>query len=142
MLRLARSTGMSCVAGSSSSSVKFPTTEASMRPISLLGGLMCLAVSAALAQDPVKVDPTHYKVEFENAQVRVLRIHYGAHEKTVMPYHPASVAVFLTDVQGKFSYQDGKLDDGPGQSGDPEFGNAGKRLAENAGDNAFDLVLV
>ena len=76
----------------------FPTTEAGMRPIPLLGGLMCLAVSAALAQDPVKVDPNHYKVEFENAQVRVLRIHYGAHEKSVMHYHPASVAVFLTDV--------------------------------------------
>src|SRR5438034_10278553 len=79
-----------------------------MRPIPLLGGLMCLAVSAALAQDPVKVDPNHYKVEFENAQVRVLRIHYGAHEKSVMHYHPASVAVFLTDVQGKFTYPDGK----------------------------------
>jgi hypothetical protein len=26
--------------------------------------------SAAMAQDPVKVDSNHYKVEFENAQVR------------------------------------------------------------------------
>src|SRR5207249_9810446 len=50
-----------------------PTMEANIRPIPLLGGLLCLAVSAAMAQDPVKVDPTHYKVEFENAQVRVLR---------------------------------------------------------------------
>ena len=28
----------------------------------------------APALDPVKVDPRHYKVEFENAQVRVLRV--------------------------------------------------------------------
>lgn len=27
----------------------------------------------SLAQDAVKVDPKHYKVEFENDQVRVLR---------------------------------------------------------------------
>jgi hypothetical protein len=29
-------------------------------------------VNAAL--DPVKVDPTEYKVEFENSQVRVVRV--------------------------------------------------------------------
>ena len=33
------------------------------------------------AQDPLKVDPQHYKLEFENPQVRVLRIHYGPREK-------------------------------------------------------------
>src|SRR5437764_6469010 len=31
--------------------------------------------------DPAAVDPKHYQVEFENEQVRVLRIHYGGHEK-------------------------------------------------------------
>ena len=46
------------------------------------------------AQDPVKVDPKHYKVEAENKQVRVLRISYGPHEKSVMHGHPATVAVF------------------------------------------------
>ena len=30
--------------------------------------------------DPAKVDSKHYKVEFENDKVRVLRINYGAHE--------------------------------------------------------------
>ena len=33
------------------------------------------------ALDPMTVDPTHYKVEFENEHVRVLRIHFGPHEK-------------------------------------------------------------
>ena len=28
------------------------------------------------ADDPVRVDPKHYKVEFENDRVRVLRIKY------------------------------------------------------------------
>jgi hypothetical protein len=40
------------------------------------------------------VDPKHYKVELENEQVRVLRINYGAHEKSVMHSHPNSVAIF------------------------------------------------
>ena len=43
----------------------------------LLLAFVCFTASAAMAQDPVKVDPKHYKVIFENDQVRVLQIHYG-----------------------------------------------------------------
>jgi len=57
-----------------------------------------------MAQDPVQVDPKHYTVEFENDQVRVLRIHYGPHEKSVMHGHPASVAVFLADTLGNLRF--------------------------------------
>ncbi len=38
-----------------------------MRRFVLLAALLCLTGSVALAQDPVKVDPKHYKVEFENS---------------------------------------------------------------------------
>ncbi len=31
--------------------------------------------------DPPVVDPAHYKVEFENEDVRVLRVHFGPNEK-------------------------------------------------------------
>jgi hypothetical protein len=34
--------------------------------------------------DSVKVDPKHYKVEYENDRVRVVRIKYKAGEKSVM----------------------------------------------------------
>ena len=36
--------------------------------------VLALTVPSVLAQDPVKVDPKHYTVEFQNAKVRVLRI--------------------------------------------------------------------
>jgi quercetin dioxygenase-like cupin family protein len=61
-----------------------------------------------MAQDPVKVDPKHYTVEFENDKVRVVRIEYAPGEKSVMHGHPASVVVFLNDSQGRFTYPDGK----------------------------------
>ena len=35
-------------------------------------------------EDPVTVDPKHYTVELENEKVRVVRIKYGPHEKSVM----------------------------------------------------------
>ncbi len=53
-------------------------------------------VPQPITDDPVKVDPHHYKVEFENDRVRVLPIKYGAGEKLVMHSHPESIAVFLT----------------------------------------------
>jgi hypothetical protein len=49
-------------------------------------------------QDPVKVDPKHYKVEVENEKVRVLRANYKGREKSVMHSHPDSVAIFQNDV--------------------------------------------
>ena len=50
-----------------------------MRRCLLLAALLATFACAAMAQDPVKVDSKHYTVEQENSQVRVLRIHYGAH---------------------------------------------------------------
>jgi len=96
----------------------------------------------AVAQDPVKVDAKHYKVEFENEQVRVLRIIYGPHEKSVMHEHPGSVAVFLTDGQTRFTLPDGKTQDVPFKAGSTQWEAAGKHSPENTGDKPFELVLV
>jgi quercetin dioxygenase-like cupin family protein len=99
-------------------------------------------LGSAYAQDPVKVDPQHYKVETENAQVRVLRIHYGPHEKSPMHYHPNSVAVFLTDGHSKFTLPGGKTQQEDFKTGETRFAPAGKHAPENLSDQPFDLVLV
>lgn len=108
----------------------------------LLAFLLVFVSIAAMAQDPVKVDSKHYKLEQENSQVRVLRIHYGAHEKSVMHYHPASVAVFLTDGDSKFTLPDGKTMESHFKAGQVQWEPAGKHLPENTGDKPFDLIVV
>jgi quercetin dioxygenase-like cupin family protein len=115
-----------------------------MRRALLLVPVLLLIASAvpALAQDPVTVDSKHYRVEFENEQVRVVRITYGPHEKSVMHEHPANVAVFLTDGQGRFTLPDGKTQDIPIKAGTTQFNGGGKHLPENIGDKAFEIVLV
>lgn len=102
---------------------------------------LCFA-PIVLAQDAVKVDPKHYKVVSENDQVRILKVHYGAHEKSVMHSHPASVAVFLTDAKGQFAFPDGKKQDFAAKAGDSQYEGAVTHLPENTGDKAFELVLV
>jgi quercetin dioxygenase-like cupin family protein len=101
-----------------------------------------LTATISTAQDPVKVDPTHYKVETENAQVRVLRIHYGPHEKSVMHAHPNSVVTYLSDGTMKMTTPDGKSQELTGKVGETLFTPAGVHQPENMGDKPFDAVLV
>lgn len=95
-----------------------------------------------LAQDPVKVDPKHYKVELENDQVRVLRITYGPGEKSVMHDHPASLAVFVTDGHVKFTLPDGKSQESNQKAGSTQWEAGGKHLPENIGKTRLEVILV
>jgi quercetin dioxygenase-like cupin family protein len=95
-----------------------------------------------MAQDPVTVDPKHYTIEFENDQVRVLRIRYGPHEKSVMHGHPASLAVFLADTRGQFTFPDGKTEEFTTKPGQAMFVPAGEHLPENLSDQPLEVVLV
>jgi quercetin dioxygenase-like cupin family protein len=106
-------------------------------------GLFLLGIcSAANAQDPVKVDSKHYKVEFENAQVRVLRITYGPHEKSVMHKHPNSVAIFMTDSNGTFNFPKGPAQPFSSKAGTTMWNAATTHLPENTGDQPFEVILV
>jgi quercetin dioxygenase-like cupin family protein len=93
------------------------------------------------AQDPVKVDARHYKVELENDRVRVIRIRYGAGEKSVMHSHPASLAVFLTDSEVKFTYPDGRTENVKANAGSVLHMDANTHLPENTG-KPFELIQV
>jgi len=116
--------------------------EKHMRVLSFrLCGVVTLAAARGAAQDPVKVDPQHYKVEFENAQVRVLRIRYGPHEKSVMHTHPAGVAVFLNDNRAKFTFPDGKSVEREWKAGQALWLPAETHLPENQTDKPLELIL-
>jgi quercetin dioxygenase-like cupin family protein len=104
--------------------------------------LLLASAAPASAQDPVKVDAKHYKVEFENDQVRVLRITYGPHEKSVMHEHPDAMAIFLTDGQAKFTLPDGTSQVPEMKAHTTLWTPAGKHMPENTGDKPFELVLV
>ena len=113
-----------------------------MRRIFLPLVAIALLATTAFSQDPVKVDPKHYKVEVDNAKVRVLRVHYGPHEKSPMHAHPDSVAIFLTDGHNKFGLPDGKSEERTFKAGETVFTPAGKHAPENLGDQPFELILV
>ena len=94
------------------------------------------------AQDPVKVDAQHEKLEFENDQVRVIRFRFGPHEKSPMHEHPNNVQVLLTDANGKLTTSDGKTTQTQGKAGEAHWRPATTHIAENVGDQPFEGILV
>lgn len=111
--------------------------------IALYGVVLCVCLAPILsAQDAVKVDPKHYTVVSDNAQVRILKVHYGAHEKSVMHSHPATVAVALTDATGQFTFPDGKTEAFAFKAGDARYAPATVHLPENTSDEAMDLIVI
>jgi hypothetical protein len=93
--------------------------------------------------DPLKVDPKHYHVEFENDQVRVLRVKIGGHE--VAPLHEHSlnrVTVYLTDQTFRVTGADGKTDSVHHKAGEAAWGTPLTHKEENSSDQAFEALVV
>jgi quercetin dioxygenase-like cupin family protein len=100
------------------------------------------AAAAASGPDPVKVDPKHYKVVFENSDVRVLRIHYGPHETSVMHWHPDGVVTYVSGGHIKFALPNGKTIESNGKPGDAMWAPGGAHKPTNMSDKPMDAVLV
>ena len=113
-----------------------------MKRISCWIAIACFATVTALAQDAAKVDAKHYKVVFEDPMVRVLRVHYGPHEKSPMHSHPNATAVFLTDMQSKMTMPGGKTEMMSAKAGETMGNPAVTHSPENMSDKPMDLVLV
>lgn len=80
--------------------------------------------------DPVLVDGGHYKVEFENEQVRVLRVHYGPREKGQTHEHILNrVVLYLNDQTGA-------------KADDVRMAGATTHAEENASDQPADRIAV
>lgn len=110
-----------------------------MNPVFL--SLLFFAFSGS-APDAVKADPKHYKVEFENDQVRVLRIVYGPGEKSAMHSHPAGIAVTLTDSHFRFTLPDGQTQELKNAAGQALPIPTGDHLPQNLGDKPAVVILV
>jgi uncharacterized RmlC-like cupin family protein len=95
------------------------------------------------SKDPVKIDPKHYKVEFENDQVRVVRVTVGAHETAPMHEHSLNrVTVFLTDQVNRVTGSDGKVDTVRHKAGDAAWATPVTHKEENLDDKPFEVIMV
>jgi hypothetical protein len=84
----------------------------------------------ASALDPAKVDAKHYKVELDNEYVRVLRIHYEAHEKGQTHEHILNrVVLYVNDQTG-------------GKADEVRLAGAATHAEENTSGQSADRIAV
>lgn len=93
--------------------------------------------------DPVKIDPKHYKVEFENPQVRVLRVKIEGHGVAPMHEHSVNrVTVFLTDQEFRVKDSHDKIDTVRHKAGDAVWGTPTTHTEENLSEKPFEVLAV
>ena len=112
------------------------------------GTLFCVALvlllfaTAAFAQDPTKVEPTHYKLAFENDTVQVVNVHYGPHEKSSLHAHPGGVVVVLSEGHLLFTDENGKTTEVRARPGESRWFPPFKHQVENLGDTSYNAVYI
>jgi len=92
--------------------------------------------------DPLKIDSKHYKIEFENDQVRVFRVKIGPHSATPMHEHMLKrIVTYLTDADMRVTGADGKVENQQHKAGDVVWGEHAKHSEQNLGDKPFEAVV-
>jgi quercetin dioxygenase-like cupin family protein len=104
--------------------------------------LVLIWPASMVAQDPLKVDPAHYKVVLENASVRVLRVSYPVGAKSVMHQHPDALIVALSTAKVRFTLPDGKTQDSDFANEGATYTPAGTHTPANIGSTAVDGILI
>jgi hypothetical protein len=95
------------------------------------------------SMDPLKVDPRHYKLEFENPQVRVIRVRIEPHGTTPMHEHSTDrVTVFLTDQKFRIKDSTGKVAMVEHKAGDVAWQTPLTHTEQNLSDQPFEAVAV
>jgi len=93
---------------------------------------------------PLKVDPEHYQLEFENDQVRVIRVKFPAGADVPLHEHRSPrIVTYLTDADLNAWDESGALSRHAGQAGDVSWGDDVVRHHEkNLSNEAFEAVVV
>jgi quercetin dioxygenase-like cupin family protein len=109
---------------------------------------LCMVVSilfasaVSFAQDPTKVEATHYKIAFENAVVQVVNVHYGPHEKSGMHDHPGGVVVVISGGHLRFTDDHGKVTEVFSKQGESRWFPPFRHKVENVGDTPYNAVYI
>ena len=90
-------------------------------------------------------DPEHYKLEFENEYVRVIRCRIPEHDKVKMHNHPfGSVIIFITDQNLHQTLENGTTEEAHNKAGRVLWGTGSQaqHMGENVTDRMYEYLRV
>ena len=93
--------------------------------------------------DGLRIDPKDFQLEFENSQVRVIRVKLAPRQSAPMHEHALnSLTVFLTDANTRVTSAEGKAEVTSHRKGDFVWAAATRHQLENLSDQPFEAVVV
>lgn len=93
--------------------------------------------------DPLRVDPEDYKLEFENSQVRVIRVRMAPQRQVPMHEHALDrVVVCLTDQNSSMTTPGGETETVHHKAGDANWGGPTRHKEFNLSDKPLEVVVV
>lgn len=90
-------------------------------------------------------DPEHYRLEFENEFVRVIRCRIPGHDNVKMHNHPfGSVIIFMTDQNLHQTLENGTTEEARNKAGHTVWGNGSQKqhMGENITDQLYEYIRV
>jgi hypothetical protein len=90
-------------------------------------------------------DPEHYRLEFENEYVRVIRCRIPGRDKVKMHNHPfGSVIIFMTDQNLHQTLENGTTEEAHNKAGHVLWGNGSQaqHMGENVTDQLYEYIRV
>jgi hypothetical protein len=90
-------------------------------------------------------DPEHYRLEFENEYVRVIRCRIPGRDKVKMHNHPfGSVVIFMTDQNLHQTLENGNTEEAHNKAGHVLWGNGSqaRHMGENITDQLYEYLRV
>ncbi len=85
-----------------------------------------------------KIEPPHYKLDFENVHVQVVHINHGPHEKSKLHSRPAGVVVNIADAHLRFTDENGKVQEVHSKAGEARWFPPFQHRVENLSDRTYE----
>jgi len=93
-------------------------------------------------RDPVRVDPQHFKLGFQNERVRVVRLTMKGSEGSPMHEEPDILAVCLKECYVRLTRPDGKTQDLHMQTGDTRWVWEDTQSERNLSTAPLEMLLI
>jgi quercetin dioxygenase-like cupin family protein len=101
---------------------------------------LCFLGPVSLSQELPPINPQTEKIEFENDQIRVVRIRYAPHENSGMHSHPQRAVVRTTDRHIRETRADGRTEERSAKANEFVWVDAGAHSIENLGDSTIETI--
>jgi hypothetical protein len=93
-------------------------------------------------RDPLKLDPKHYRLDFENEHVRALRLTLNADEAVPMHDDVDALAVCIRECHLRFTRIDGRIQDVHMESGETRWLYGEAHSAKNLNTNPMEMLFI